>query len=144
MDRAQIGFAHSQIHGHCTIERQSHRGGHFMCVGGRKDAHFRDRPQRGNVFEALVAAAQLPINHPGSVAGKYDGKPFVANIELDLFEHAHRHEGAQAVHDRSKAPFGQAGGDADHILFRHPGIDVLFAAESAKVVEQRVPMIAGQ
>ncbi len=68
----------------------------------------------------------------------------MGNVELDLLEHADRHERAQAIDERTEARARQPRRHAHHVLLGDPCIDVLVGALLAERVEQRVAVVARQ
>ncbi|MNS93515.1 hypothetical protein D3C72_1276940 [compost metagenome] len=144
MHGAQVGLAHAHVDRAFERQCRRHAGREFVRVARRHDVDVRHPAQAGDVFEALVAGAQRAVHQPGTVTGEDDRQLLVADVDLDLLEDPHRHEGAQAIDDRPEAGFGQPSGHAHHVLLGNAGVDVLVRAALAELVEQGVAVVSCQ
>src|SRR5205823_1523044 len=78
------------------------------------------------------------------IADQHHRQFFVADVQLNLFEHPHRDEGTETVDHRTEAGLGQPGGHADHVLLSDAGVEVLAGTCLAELVEQGIAVVAGQ
>jgi hypothetical protein len=91
-----------------------------------------------------MARAELAVDEPGTVADEDNRQRLVADVDLDLLEDTHRHEGGEAIDDGAKPGLGETGRHADHVLLGDAAVDVLPGTVLPELVEQRIAMVAGK
>ncbi len=92
--------------------------------------------QHRDILVALVAGAELGIDHAGPVADEDHRQLLVTDVDLDLLQHPHRHESREPVDDGAEPGLGKAGGDSDHVLLGNAAIDILVGAILAELVNR--------
>ena len=105
---------------------------------------MRNGAGAGNVFGRLVAGAQGAVHEARTVANKNHRQLVVGHVQFDLLYHPHRDEGGQAIHKGPKTRARQACGHAHHVLLGNARVDVLRGAVFAKVIKQRIAVVAGE
>jgi hypothetical protein len=138
-----VGLAHAHVDRAFERVRQVHAGRHLEAVGRRQHRQLRHGACAGDVFGGLVAGAQGAVDKTGTIAQKDHRQMIVRHVQLDLFQHAHRHKGRQAVDKGPEARARQACGHAHHVLLGNAGVDELIRAVLADAVEELVAVVAG-
>jgi hypothetical protein len=142
-DRA-IVLAESVVDGAARLPRGAHRRRGLLVVGGCDHLHARLRAHDGEVFHGVVREPLRAVLEAAPDADDAHGEAVPDGAVANELVRPQRGEGGDRVHERHEAGLGEAGGDADHVLFGDPGVDEAAREAVAKGFERHEPEIAGE
>ena len=121
------GFAASDayVHGLRAVDERIHDALGQAAVAGQHDVHAREGPQDGDVVQAVVGGAQVPVGDAAADTQQFDGVAAVGDVHFDLLEAAGDVEAGRAAAEDFLAAVGEAGADADGVLFGNAAFDEL-------------------
>src|SRR5258708_18574643 len=92
----------------------------------------------------MMGAAERSVGQPGTRADDGNRNVVIANVDSDLLQAAIGDERCDRVADRAQAGHCQAGGNADHVGFRHAAVVETPGTFQLELVEEAVADVAGE
>jgi hypothetical protein len=100
--------------------------------------------QHRNILETVMRDAVHAVVEPAADTDNSHRQRVQRRAIADELERPQNGERDNRVRERDEAPFGQAGGERDHVLFRHPDVEEPFGELDGKRLKDLIAQIPGQ
>jgi hypothetical protein len=132
---AKVSFPHSEIDGLRSAIRFKKGGPQFVTIARTENINPRNRSDRRNIFGRLMGGPKMAVNKTRPITKEYDGQIVVSDVYLDLFKDPNGNERTQPINERAKTLPGKPRSNANHVLFRDTGVDVLIRKFTSELIE---------